>query len=109
MHIKSVELCSDESNFVVLKVPGRQYPGCLIQGDSLAISCDTAKCLASAAAEGDLGNEDSLSDLQELTNALLYRIIHYQNVLDEHGITAPYGRRYSEDDLVELVPERDDE
>lgn len=32
----TVELLSDTINFVVLKTPGRNFPGMVIQGDSLA-------------------------------------------------------------------------
>jgi hypothetical protein len=31
----SVEVFHEEANFVVLRVPGRKYPGVLIQGDTL--------------------------------------------------------------------------
>lgn len=35
-HDITVELFSDAINFVVLKTPGRKFPGMVIQGDSLA-------------------------------------------------------------------------
>ncbi len=39
MRIEEVEIYSDETNYAVLKHPGRHFPGSLIQGDDLYHLC----------------------------------------------------------------------
>ncbi len=43
MKLEKVEIYSDAPNMAVMKHPGRQYPGSLIQGDSLFSLTQSAK------------------------------------------------------------------
>ncbi len=43
MEVVPIEVYSQDSNFGILKMPARNYPGCVIQGDSLRILVSNAK------------------------------------------------------------------
>jgi hypothetical protein len=107
MHVEPLEVYARDSNYAVVKPPGRRYPGSVIQGDTLSILCDAAKSIAEAVRTGQTETEDFLGDVEELTNDLIGRVLHYQRVLDDHGIELPYGKRFTEDDLVKLLPDED--
>jgi hypothetical protein len=56
MHSESVEIYSDATNAAVMRHPGRNFPGVLIQGDtlhSLCVSADKACAAARGAMSGD--------------------------------------------------------
>ena len=88
IEVKSVEVLSDAVNYVVLKTPGRNYPGMVIQGDSLArLYRDACLVCRLAKRSGD-------AELQEVAAALCEelgeRLAHYERVLTAHGIELPY-------------------
>jgi hypothetical protein len=105
MHVESIEVYASDSNFTVLRPPGRRYPGCVIQGDSLAILWSTAKWIAEATRERRTETVEFRAEVECLTNSLIGRILHYQSVLDTHGIELPSGTRFTAGDLC---PEADD-
>ncbi|MGD9632983.1 MAG: hypothetical protein AB7G28_16790 [Pirellulales bacterium] len=107
MDIESLEVYARDSNYAIVKPPGRKYPGCVIQGDSLASLCRMAKAIAVFAAKAGIRDEDFLGNVEELNNALVGRLIHYQEVLSRHGIGFPHVYPFDESDLVELVPKDD--
>ena len=101
MKVESLEVYSCASNYAVVKLPGRHYPGCVIQGDSLAVLCEMATTTAALAKEGNTSSSDFYENLRELANSLVQRILHYQETLAEHGIDLPYTRPFSAADLVD--------
>lgn len=105
MQIEPLEVYASDSNYAIIKPPGRNYPGCVIQGDSLAILCRTALRIAKAVQSGQAAGEDFLGDVEELNNALVERLLHYQSVLTAHKIQFPHAWPMSEQDLVKLLPE----
>ena len=109
MDIEQLEVYATDSNYAIIKPHGRKYPGCVIQGDSLAILCRLAQDIAACARDGDTMSESFLADVQEVTNSLLDRMLHYQSVLSSHGIDLPYSRPFSESDFVRLLPDDEDE
>jgi len=100
-----LEVYSRDPNCAIIKPPGRSYPGCVIQGDSLAILCRMAKSIAESVQRGSTVDDDFRSDIQALTNSLIDLLLHYQQVLGSHGIDLPYVRPFSESDLVDLLPD----
>jgi hypothetical protein len=107
MKIELLEVYSSDSNYAVIKPPGRNYPGCVIQGDSLAALCRTALNVARQINGKKLRDTQLLENVEELTNALVDRIMHYQRVLDEHHIDYPHVHAFSENDVVKLLPSHD--
>ena len=109
MTIIPLEVYATDSNYAVIKPPGRRYPGSVIQGDSLAILCRNATQLVEHAQAHSFDDEEFLGCVQELVNNLVGRLLHYQKVLDAHGIDYPYGQAFSEDDFVQLIPDDGDQ
>ncbi len=108
MEIEPLEVFASDSNYAVIKPPGRQYPGCVIQGDSLAILCRMAKRIAEFASTIEIDDKDVLENIYELNNALVGRLLHYQEVLGRHGIDFPHVHPFSETDLVQLQQDDDE-
>ena len=107
MDIEPLEVYAGDSNYAVIKPPGRNYPACVIQGDSLANLCRVAKNIAEFAANSKIDDRDFLGNVQELTNSLVGRLLHYQDVLSKHGIDFPYVHPLDRNDLIEFVPDDD--
>jgi hypothetical protein len=107
MEAKLLEVFAEDVNYAIIKAPGRNYPGCLIQGDSLSILCRTVREIANQAKTAGISDQDLLGNIEDLNNALIGRLLHYQQVLTEHGIKLPYARQFSKCDLIKLVPSDD--
>lgn len=73
-----LEVYSTLSNYAIIKPPGRQFPGCVIQGDSLNILCKSALMIARHATAGTLTDEECLGEIEDLTNSLVDRLLHYR-------------------------------
>ena len=82
-----VEIFAKESNFAVIRAPGRKYPGVLIQGDSLAVLLDTAK---EAIELFEKDREESLEALKYLYDQLNRRLEGYKKVLEENNSPFPF-------------------
>ena len=108
MEIEPLEVYARDPNYAVIRPPGRNYPGCVIQGDSLASLCRMANSIARYAANTEIADEDFLDDVQELNNALVGRLLHYQDILSKHGIDLPHVHPFDKSNLVELLPEDDE-
>ncbi|MFD6294062.1 DUF6959 family protein [Streptomyces sp. NPDC060235] len=82
------ELFTDGGNNAVVRLPGRRFPGVLIQGDSLSILRSDLAELVEACEQGDVAEpcETARLLLADL-DALLTR---YSAALDAHEIPRPY-------------------
>jgi hypothetical protein len=83
-----VELFTDGSNNAVIRMPGRQFPGVLIQGDSLSsLRSDLAE-IRDACRTGDAAEALEAADflLEDLDSILL----RYTDALERHGIRKPF-------------------
>jgi hypothetical protein len=106
MEIQPLEVYATDSNYAVVKPPGRAFPGAVIQGDSLCHLCGLVVDIARWFRDvGPTDDPEVLGDVQELTELLVGRLLHYQQVLETHGIRLPYTRPITETDLVRLTPE----
>lgn len=105
MKLVELEVLSEASNHAVIRPPGRRFPGAVIQGDSLSILCAEAKEISEQIRSLQVTDEELLYLVQEHQEKLLGRLLHYQQVLIEHGISLPYATPAQESDLVVLVPE----
>jgi hypothetical protein len=84
MRVENVEIFSDQSNMPVMRYPGRQFPGVLVQGDTLYLLC-------AQAAEALSSNPDARGELQELHYRLAGMLAHYKTVLSEHQVPLPFA------------------
>ncbi|WP_329216592.1 hypothetical protein OG352_11870 [Streptomyces sp. NBC_01485] len=82
------ELFTTGGNDAVVRLPGRRFPGVLVQGDSLHILRSDVAELVEACDRGDLTDaRDTAGLLLTGLDALLER---YATALEEHGIPRPY-------------------
>jgi uncharacterized protein DUF6959 len=83
-----VELLSKATNYAVVQLPGRKFPGVVVQGDSLhGIVQLLAKLRALAKAHNDEELTEGLAELHDLLQESSKR---YEAVCKERGITLPY-------------------
>ena len=102
MQVMPLEVYATESNLAIIKPPGRKFPGCVVQGDSLSVLCHSAVAIARHAKDGTTSGQDCRYHIELVANSLLRRIVHYQTVLRAHGIEIPYSGEFSEADFVTL-------
>jgi len=94
MEKMELEVYSQQSNSAVIKPPGRNYPGVVIQGDSLSVLYSEA--LEVLKALQDSGDEEPYYAALELAEKLETHLDHYSQVLQEHGIELPFVRNPGE-------------
>jgi hypothetical protein len=92
MEVKSLEVFAEDCNFGIVRMPGRNSPGCVIQGDSLFILWTATRQIAKAVSRGATEDEEFRGAVEDLHNALLSRLLHYQEVLQREGLDLPYIR-----------------
>ena len=90
MERKELEVFSALSNYAIVRMPGRSYPGCVIQGDSLSILLSYIERAHSLAL--GTGNSELIDELASLKESLEDRLIHYEQVIKAHGFDLPYFR-----------------
>ncbi|KQW16894.1 hypothetical protein [Streptomyces sp. Root369] len=82
------ELFTDGGNDAVVRMPGRRFPGVLVQGDSLHVLRSDVAEVMQACERGDLDEaRDSAGFLLADLDALMGR---YEAALNQHGIPRPY-------------------
>ncbi|MEU0208352.1 DUF6959 family protein [Streptomyces canus] len=82
------ELFTDGGNDAVVRMPGRRFPGVLVQGDSLRVLRSDVAGVVEACERGDLDEaRGSAGLLLADLDALLAR---YEAALNEHQIPRPY-------------------
>jgi hypothetical protein len=86
--MESAQLLDTASNQAIVQVPGRNFPGSVIQGDSLShmysLACELEDGVSAATDEELRG---SATELRELLEG---RLRHYDDVLRRSGISRPY-------------------
>ncbi len=85
MRTETVEIYSDKTNRAVMRHPGRNFPGVLIQGDTLFNLCIMADEACAKAGSNE--------DMERLRDALWDLLLHYKIVLGEHDIRLPFDER----------------
>lgn len=104
----TLNILSEQSNHAVVQLPERQFPGSVVQGDSLAILCSEAKEISQRLLQAGCTDEDFLYLAQEHQEKLLARLLHYQEVLAAHSIPLPYFAAAAPRDFVALVADSDE-
>jgi hypothetical protein len=105
MDVEPLKVYARDSNYAIVKPPGRHFPGSVIQGDTLRELCRLAISVGQRVRDARILDEELLGDLEMLVNALVGRLLHYQRVLVAHDIEFPYSEPMTQKDLLHLVPE----
>lgn len=79
---KPVEIFCEETNFAVVRVPSRKYPGILIQGDSLLDLLGTTKEAIELIGED---TEEAKAAITYVHDELNWRLERYREVLKENN------------------------
>ena len=85
---QKIDLLSSASNAVIAKHSNRNFPGVLIQGDTLRILLDEIEELQDEASSGDLEAISYIAD--HLQKQLVDILGFYEQVLGDNGIELPY-------------------
>ncbi|KAB0325179.1 hypothetical protein LSO07_16100 [Janthinobacterium sp. PLB04] len=88
MYIQEVEIFSDASNAVVMRHPQRQFPGCLIQGDTLSVLLQSLKVVQSEAA---CLSDEAAGELADAVDQLSDLMSHYKVTLMSDNISLPFS------------------
>ena len=91
VELKQIEIYSETSNLAIVRMPGRRFPGCVIQGDSLSNLLRDANVILERAKA--LGDAELIDFTDDLVTAISGRLDHYETVLQAHGIDLPYVKR----------------
>jgi hypothetical protein len=86
-----IEVFSRQSNSAIVRMPGRKFPGVVIQGDSLSIFLDHVESALQRAQR--LPDPELTDELIDLHEKLLGHLNNYSAVLGEHGIDLPFVRK----------------
>ncbi|MFQ6308861.1 DUF6959 family protein [Lysobacter capsici] len=82
------ELLSPPTNYAVVQLPQRNYPGVVMQGDSLNILKEQAKRMGRLLAAMEL--EELADEIEYLTEQLSEVQRHYERVCAGRNIALPY-------------------
>jgi hypothetical protein len=91
MERREIDMYSEECNCGIVRMPGRRFPGCVVQGDDLASLLVAAERVHDLAR--DTGNVELIDESAELRDLLTSHLQHYERVLTEHGMSLPYYRQ----------------
>jgi hypothetical protein len=84
----TLEVYSDATNSGIVRMPNRQFPGCVIQGDTLHNWLQSIKEIRELIAEPNLG--EAADQAAELIDVIAGHVAHYELVLKSHGLKLPY-------------------
>ena len=85
---ESVQLLSKPTNYAVVQLPGRKFPGVVIQGDSLHSLVQRLTEIQSIAAKHR--DEELNASVGELLEVLGRASKNYETICNERGISLPY-------------------
>lgn len=87
------EILSKPTNYAVVQLPGRAFPGVVFQGDSLNSLTTRVAELRSLS---EMAHEEEITaGLTEMFEQLSEVVAHYESVCRARGISLPYSRSRS--------------
>jgi hypothetical protein len=90
---RAFEVLDGSSNAIVARSPDRQFPGVLVQGDTLRILFDDISELSELLKRRDYSSAvDTVAAIEEQLFDLLR---HYEGALKKHEVTLPYAEPVS--------------
>lgn len=86
---KLAELLSAPTNYAVVQLPERHFPGVVIQGDSLHNLVVRLTSVQKTLDSSDVA-EDVIDEINGICEELMEVLKHYEKVCKEQGIALPY-------------------
>ena len=87
-----IEVLSETTNCPVIQMPGRKFPGVVIQGDSLKNLLILSGEIAEQAKDTDL--ESLTETVNELKQLLAGYVYNYESTMRNCGKELPYPKHY---------------
>ena len=84
---ETVEVLSSSPGALVLRHPGRRYPGVLVQGDSLKELARQARSVMDMVLTDP---HEAIDEAEYLTAKLEHLVAEYEQALSAHQINLPY-------------------
>lgn len=84
----TLDVFSTATNCGIVRMPGRRFPGTVVQGDTLSILWTHAHNVLHHARQG--GNPDLADAAEFLAEILNDFVAHYEHVMAEHRLELPY-------------------
>jgi hypothetical protein len=88
MQSDNLKILSQIPNSGIVQLPGRKFPGVVIQGDTLSNLFDGVRCVLQEAKR--LQNEELFYEMLMLAEQLQGQLLHYEETLAKQGIELPY-------------------
>lgn len=85
-----LDVITDATNVAVIRMPGRRFPGILLQGDSLNYLRVLSQSLKTRLA--DIEDEDLVCTVTELEALLQGYARAYEVALEREGLDLPYSK-----------------
>lgn len=86
METMEVEVYSQATNAAIVRMPGRQFPGLVLQGDTLNI----LRAHAEHVVESLRGSGEATDAAEYLATHLSELLTHYSRVLKAHSMRLPF-------------------
>lgn len=87
----SAKLLSAPVNFAVVQLPERQYPGVVVQGDTLEGLVGQLARMKTLLGAGDV--DELAAEIDEMEDRLSAALSFYKSVCEKHSIARPYTDR----------------
>ena len=88
-----VEAFCQDTNYWVVRTPGRNYPAMVVQGDSFSQLFGLAQSILDRARACSCADAELVEEAGELRDMLWGRLHHYESILEKHDFRLPYDRR----------------
>ncbi|MBN8888571.1 MAG: hypothetical protein J0I77_22855 [Rudaea sp.] len=82
------DLLSPPVNYAVVQLPERNYPGVVVQGDTLRSLQKQVELMERLLDTGQL--EDLAGEIEDLKEQLFGALTYFERICSERGITLPY-------------------
>lgn len=93
------EILSHIPNSGIVQLPGRKFPGIVIQGDTLSSLLESTRYLLAQFRE--LRDEERYYEVLMIAESLHAQLLHYEETLAKRGSPLPYSKPVSEHPVID--------
>ena len=87
---EDAKLLSRPINFAVVQLPEREYPGVVVQGDTLNTMVRRLELMSHLQKTNKV--DELKSEIEDLMEQLNEALTHYEKICADRGITLPYPK-----------------
>jgi hypothetical protein len=86
----AAEMLTPVGNDAVVRLPGRRFPGIVVQGNTLSSLFSSVRMISERAKH--CGDEELLDEAAMLLERFAAMVERYETALTSHGIELPYAK-----------------